>query len=290
MGNKSLGDLKRKNVYQFIVLAVTIFTISVGVIVTSDKFRQFSTQTKAAGAPACASWTNFMIGGSVGYCTPYSSYSENLPVCNTVSRSVFLNMSGVSGANQMQLVNVADVSWYCTDSRIVWPSPQSYNPFANWSLTDGLGGKKVCGRFTNDQGEAKCGGMIHLISPNLPASTPIPPASTPRPPASTPRPCTTCSGSGYRCDGKDAYRCIDRCLIYQGSCPSFKSCSASLSGWSCIDVCPDGSYRCNNSGGYEYLQRCLDDRWTNIKTCGSATDECGCKTSPPSCFGVCRGG
>jgi hypothetical protein len=293
MSKISVNTFKHKFFYQIVILSLIVISVFVAVSITSNTSKKFFSKSKAAGVPTCNSWTDFYIHGTGGNCTPFSSYSNNLPVCNTTSQTVTLNLNGVANATQMQLINV-DPSWYCTDNRIVWPYLQPYIPnYSGWKLIDGFGERKVCGRFTNNQGEVKCGGMVYTVANNTPTSTPRPPTPTPTriPPTSTPvpPPCTRCEYSGYRCDGKNAYRCIDRCLIYQGACSPDKSCNADTTHWWCTDNCPDGSYRCTTQGGYEFLQKCTDDKWINLNRCDLPGDECGCRISPPGCVGICGG-
>jgi hypothetical protein len=76
----------------------------------------------------------------------------------------------------MQITNVADISWNCNDPRITWGSQVPYySEIGHWLLIQGPGDRKVCGRFTNSLGEAKCGGMIHVAGSYIsPTPTPIP--------------------------------------------------------------------------------------------------------------------
>jgi len=304
----SLNTFKHKFFYQILVLSIIILSIVVGVSVTSNKSKLFFNKTMAAAPPNCISWTDFYIDN----CTPNSSYSNNLPACNTTHSGVTIHMNAGINATQMQLVNVDNVNLYCTDNRITWPSPVAFSTTATISLLAGYGEKKVCGRFTNSQGESKCGGMIHYVA-NNPS-----PTSTPRPcrgngqtcfapdyccsglycaftgenrvcmpnPTSTPPPCNPCAGEGYSCSGKSGYYCHNNCKYLAGTCPAYKTCWANANNWGCTDNCVDGTYQCSGPSCNQSLKKCVNDTWQFQRYCRCIDAECSCNAG----LGICQGG
>ncbi|MBN1427861.1 MAG: hypothetical protein JXB07_05705 [Anaerolineae bacterium] len=117
----------------------------------------------SAAAPTCESWTDVYIND----CNSWAAFEGQSPACTTTNRFVDLKIYGTNKPTQMQVVNVPDPSWYCTDSRINWPSSWStYTPLLKgWKLFDSNGIKKVCVRLRNNMGESsfsKCGGEIRL--------------------------------------------------------------------------------------------------------------------------------
>jgi len=286
MSKVSLNTFKHKFFYQIIVLSLIIISIFVAVSVTSNTSKKFFNKTKAAGDPSCTSWTDFWIEGTGGNCNIYDpGYKYSYPACKTTSRSVTLHMN-VANADTMQLLNV-DPSWYCTDYRIIWSQefsgPMSTKP---WTVDAGLGQKKVCGRFTNNQGEVKCGGMIRYVSNNNPTSTPRPPTSTPRPPTPTPPPCNPCGGEGYSCSGKSGYYCHNNCKYLVGTCSADKTCWANANNWGCTDNCVDGTYQCSGPSCNQSLKKCVNDTWQFQRYCRCIDAECSCNAG----LGICQGG
>ena len=109
----------------------------------------------------------------------------------------------VANADYMQFANVGSET--CPNYSGSWSSQENYSTRKSWTLTPGLGEKKVCGRFAGPGGIIQCGGKIQRVTPtptnkptptNTPTNTPTPtvtntptptkkPTNTPIPPTNT---------------------------------------------------------------------------------------------------------
>jgi hypothetical protein len=286
-----------KNVFKVGSLAIILASMAFSLVVWKAKPSLFNL-SKAADRPAVCLAIN-SNGDSLTVSKPLETTIMGNPPAGysiTSFALIYYNLDNLYGPNNPKPIifngqQFVKTTCYRRDNNCTFTTTYSdlNRGDENW------GGKKpihiqVNGYFTLNDGrfsaaDTRCVNTFSVTGSAAPTSTPIP-TSTPKPPTSTPRPCTTCSGNGYSCKGKDAYRCVDRCLIYQGSCASFKTCSATLTSWTCNDNCPDNTYRCT-TGIYEYLQKCINDQWTNQALCGTPGDECGCNVYPPSCYGAC---
>ena len=122
--------------------------------------------------PTCAAWGSININN----CTQAGWQSTpKSPNCITGVQSVTLYLSS-SGATRMGFYNAPTTDTNCTtiaDGSFF--GPQAYATSRAWNLSTGYGNKKVCARFINANGDAKCGALIQYAAPTpTPTFTPTP--------------------------------------------------------------------------------------------------------------------
>jgi len=99
------------------------------------------------------------------------------PDCIVGARAVTLNLSS-SGATRMAFYNAPDTVTNCSNiADGDYTTPQTYIASRGWNLSTGYENKKVCARFINNNGDAKCGALIQYTAPTptfTPSPTPTP--------------------------------------------------------------------------------------------------------------------
>ena len=136
----------------------------------------------------CASWTDININGcslAEWQSTPRGAR------CKTYNSTVNVNIKVIASSYSVQFANVDNPSITCSSYSGPWIFPQTYtNPTTiPWTLSSGIGNRRVCARFTNSVSSAQCGGWIEVLpTPTLsPTFTPFP-TQTPPTPTRTPTP------------------------------------------------------------------------------------------------------
>lgn len=124
---------------------------------------------------SCASWTDIWIEGTNGNCTPYQSYADGLNVCKTTSRNVKVH-NIKSGAQQVKYKQV-DAATECKNVDFSSVAIENRTAEKAFTVSTGLGAKKVCAEFYKDSATAKCGGIIDLVAGTPPPPTPPPPVT-----------------------------------------------------------------------------------------------------------------
>jgi hypothetical protein len=109
--------------------------------------------SEQANLLTCNSWEH----ASINACDSWQKYSSNDPSCNTASNTVTLH-NNVREATAMYITQVDRNTW--CDQVTNWGPVRRYMPADNYDLQGGPGEYKLCAKFVNAAGEARCGAII----------------------------------------------------------------------------------------------------------------------------------
>lgn len=139
-------------------------------------------QSVFAAVPTCTNWTSIKVNN----CTlaQWSATPRN-PNCKVTSHIAGLQLNS-TGAVTMRFANTTTTT-LCSDPSLVYIGSRPYSASTSWTLSTGVGVKKVCVKFINATGSAVCGANIQVVAVPSPTITLTPsPTVTPGGPTVTP--------------------------------------------------------------------------------------------------------